>query len=226
MFDAVIFDFDGLILDTETPLYAAWQQTFEHYGVPPISLTEWSDSLGRADDDPQLLDPLDRLAELAPPGFDRSAAQARRRSFRDQLLDASPVLPGVHEVLDQAAALGIPVGIASSSPVDWLVRHLEPRGILDRFAVLSCAGNGVPGKPDPAVYLTACQGLGAVPHRSLALEDSPNGATAAKAAGMTCAVVPNDISRDLDLDHADRVVNSLLDISLRHGLAGPIGPAA
>ncbi len=110
--------------------------------------------------------------------------------------------------------LGVPVAIASSSPRDWIERHLTPRGLLNRFATMSCAGGGMAGKPDPAVYLDACRMLGADPTRSLAFEDSPNGVNAAKSAGMTCVAVPTAIGKLLDFTHADVVAESLADLTI------------
>lgn len=213
-FEAIIFDFDGLIVDTETPLFDAWAHTFERFGVEPIGLVEWSRSLGRHNDDPEMLDPLARLAESLGGSLDVADVQTIRRSIRDTMLDAQPTRPGVEALLDQAQTLDVAVGIASSSPLDWIERHLDARRLLERFPVISPAGDGVPGKPDPAVYLNACRSLGADPAKSLALEDSPNGAAAAKAAAMTCVVVPTDVSRDLDLSVADHVVSSLTEVRL------------
>ncbi|MCP5029407.1 MAG: HAD family phosphatase [Actinomycetia bacterium] len=209
MGQGLVFDFDGLILDTESPLYEAWVVTYEHFGVEPISLPEWSLSLGRHDDDPLMLDPYARLEEALGRRVDRAEVHGVRRGLGDQALDIAPLQPGVEALLDEAEALGLAVAIASSSPPEWIQRHLEPRGLLDRFPVLSCAGEGLPGKPHPAVYIEACRAIGADPTRSLALEDSPNGAHAAKAAGMACVIVPTVVSRHLDLDHADLVVTSL-----------------
>jgi HAD superfamily hydrolase (TIGR01509 family) len=214
VFEAVVFDFDGLILDTETPLYLAWAKTFQHFGAPPIDLAEWSVSLGRHDDDPAMLDPMDRLRDLLDRPLEETEVQTVRRAFCDELLEAMLVRPGVEALLDEADQLDVPVAIASSSPVAWIEQHLGPTGLRERFAVLSCAGHGVPGKPDPAVYLQACGAVGADPRRSLALEDSPNGTAAAKRAGMTCVVVPTEISRTLDFGQADAVLSSLDDLSL------------
>lgn len=214
MLDAVIFDFDGLILDTETPMYHAWRLTFEHFGVEPIPLARWSASIGLHDDDPAILKPARILQEELGHRVTEADIQAVRRNKRNNLLDDQPVMPGVMTLLDEAASLGIKVGIASSSPEEWIVQQLEPRGLIHRFPVVSCAGNGVAGKPDPAVYLNALEALGAEPDRSLALEDSANGATAALAAGMACFVVPNPITRHLDLSHADRVLDSLEQVTL------------
>ena len=210
---ALVFDFDGLMLDTEGPLVESWRILYERLGVDPIPIVEWGRSLGRDAKDPAQLDPLARLEQLTG-GPVHEELQAERRRVRDEMVDAAPIQPGVVELLDQAAARGIPVGVASSSPVSWIERHLGPRGLLDRFAVLSCAGNSVRGKPDPATYALACSSLGADPAESVALEDSPNGVRAAKAAGMTCIAVPNGVSRDLDVSHADLVVETLLDVDL------------
>ena len=211
---AVVFDFDGLILDTETPLYAAWQMTFAHYGQPAISVAEWSTSLGRHDDDPERLDPLRRLRELVGADLSDHEVQSIRRRHRDDLLDALPLAAGVEGLLDEADRLGVPVGLASSSPIDWIERHLTPRGLIERFSVLSCAGADVPGKPDPTVYLEACAAMNCDPAASIAFEDSPNGARAARAAGLTCIVVPTDLSAALNFDHANIVIDSLEHVTL------------
>jgi HAD superfamily hydrolase (TIGR01509 family) len=214
MLEAVVFDFDGLVLDTELPLFEAWRLTFVHHGVEPIGLEQWCVSLGRHDADPLRLDPLAILEDALGHPVDRPTVEAARRRRRNELIDAEDVLPGVERLLDEAEASGLPTAIASSSPPDWIETHLGARGLLDRFDAISCAGEGAPGKPDPATYLTACARLGVDPRCSLALEDSPNGVTAAKAAGLHCIAVPGAIGAHLDLSHADRVVGSLLDVDL------------
>lgn len=219
MFHAAVFDFDGLILDTETPLYEAWRWTFEQCGLKPIPIDEWALSLGRHDGDPLMIDPLERLrsqlSQETERDVDLDELQVVRRRRRDELLAKLPVRPGVVSLLDEATDLGIAVAIASSSPRDWIEERLGPHGLLERFSMLACAGDGVPGKPDPSVYLMACRALDAHPARSVAFEDSPNGVTAAKAAGMTCVAAPTDLGRSLNFAHADRVVGTLSEISLR-----------
>ena len=213
MIQALVFDFDGLMLDTEGPLVESWRVMYERCGVEPLSIEEWAGSLGLDDQDPAKLDPLGRLEQLTG-GPVPEQLQEERRRIRDEIVDAEPIRPGVEALLDQAGVLGVPVGVASSSPISWIERHLGPRGMLDRFAAIPCAGDGVRGKPDPATYALACERLDATPTRSVALEDSPNGIRAAKAAGMTCIAVPNGVSRDLDVTHADLVVSTLLEIDL------------
>lgn len=214
MYDCVVFDFDGLILDTETPQMVAWQLTYQHFGSLSLDLEAWTASLGRNANDPARFDPLEELRTEIGRHVPDSEIHQVLRAYRDDLLDKKPVLPGVLRLLDEADALDIPVAIASSAPISWIERHLLPRGLIERFPVLSCAGNGVPGKPDPAVYRTACEALRADPSRSLALEDSPVGTTAAKAAGLTCFAVPSGVSRQLAFGHADGVFASLEQISL------------
>ncbi len=213
-FKAVVFDFDGLILDTETPLFEAWAKTFNHFGVASISLEEWSLSLGRGADDPDVLKPMDRLRSLLERDLDDAEIRVVREAMRDQMLDEAPLRPGVIDRLDEADELGLPVSVASSSPLDWLEHHLGSRGLKDRFQYLSSPGDGIPAKPDPAVYLEACRVMGVSPTDAVAFEDSPNGSRAAKAAGMTCVAVPNGISANLDFSHVDRVVGSLEEVRL------------
>ena len=214
MLRAVIFDFDGVVLDTETPLFDAWARTFEHYGAEPISHALWTAAMGRHEDDPEALDPILLLTETVGATVDPAAVQQLRRVFRDEVLDASPLRPGVLDLLDRAGQLGLSVAIASSSPQGWIERHLRPRNALDLFPTLVCAGDGVPGKPDPAVYLEAARQLGVAPADCLAIEDSPNGVAAAKAAGAICIAAPTPVSSSLDLRAADLVVDSIEDIDL------------
>ncbi|HOT79511.1 MAG TPA: HAD-IA family hydrolase [Microthrixaceae bacterium] len=224
---AVVFDFDGLILDTETPLYDAWRTTFEHHGAEPIPLDEWLSSLGLHDDDPRRLDPFARLQAAVDRDLDSEEVQAARRVLKDTAIAAELLRPGVTGVLDQADELGLPVAVASSSSFEWVGGHLAGRGLLHRFATISCAENGVPGKPAPDTYLRACAAIGVAPTGALALEDSPNGVRAAKAAGLTCVAVPNPISRTLDYSHSDATLTSLeeLDLTLPIARYQPTAPS-
>ena len=198
--DGVVFDFDGLILDTEGPVFAAWQEEFEAHGCPPLTIEEWAAEIGTTGG----LDLVELIRTRATRPFDEDAMHARRRVRRDELLEQEVVRPGVLEWLDEADALGLPSAIASSSPRDWVEPHLERLGLLDRFAFISCFGDGdVVAKPAPDLYLAACAAIGVRPGSALAIEDSPHGIAAAKAAGMWCVAVPHEITVRLDLSHAD-----------------------
>jgi HAD superfamily hydrolase (TIGR01509 family) len=205
---ALVFDFDGLILDTEAPVFHSWRETFEAAGVS-LTLEEWSDTIGRANS----ADPADLLAERTGRPLDE-ARRAARKARRDELLAAEAVLPGVHDWLEDARRLGVPIGVASSSEVDWVAGHLERLGLLDRFACLTCFDGTLRGKPAPDLYLAVCDSLGVAPADALAVEDSGNGVKAAKAAGLRCVAVPHDLTRDHDLSGADLLVASLAEFPL------------
>jgi HAD superfamily hydrolase (TIGR01509 family) len=113
------------------------------------------------------------------------------------------------------------VGVASSSPRDWVEAHLSRLGLLGRFSALACHGDddGLAAKPEPDLYVEACRLLQVAPAMAVAVEDSPHGVRAAKAAGLACVAVPNEMTRLLDLDHADLVVSSLAEVSLDDALA-------
>ncbi len=222
--DALVFDFDGLIVDTEWPEYRSVAEVFEDHGLtfPP---QDWVHVIGSSWDVDWVGDLEGRLGRPV----DRDALQARRRArSRELRVDLAP-LPGVVELIDAAAAAGVALAVASSSSRDWVEGQLELLGLLERFALTRCLDDVERAKPAPDLYLAACTALGVDPARALALEDSANGTTAAKAAGMSCVAVPNRLTRYLDLSHADLVVESLahLDVStLRSVAARAAGPRA
>jgi HAD superfamily hydrolase (TIGR01509 family) len=211
MLQAVVFDFDGLILDTEWAIFESAQAAFEAHGHT-LTVEAWSTIIGtNGDTDTSWWGTVCAAAGVSD--FDlalfEAAYAAQDRSSRDSL----PALPGVVDLVEVLAASGVPLGVASSSSRAWLDRHLRRLGLLDRFGTLVGADvvGGI-GKPAPDVYLRACADLGADPARSVALEDSAHGATAAKAAGMTVVAVPSRITRFNDFAHADLVVRSLAEL--------------
>ncbi len=210
--EGLVFDFDGLILDTEGPVFVAWQEAFESHGCPPLTIEEWAAEIGTAGG----LDLVELLRSRARRPVDEAAMHVRRRARRDELLDREVARPGVHAWLDEADALALPLAIASSSPRDWVLPHLERLGLRERFAFVACFGDGdLAGKPAPDTYLAACEAIGVRPGAALAIEDSPHGVSAAKAAGLWCVAVPHEITERLDLSHADVRLRSLADTTLR-----------
>ncbi len=206
---ALVFDFDGLILDTEWPEFSTVRDEFATHGVS-LALEQWQQIVGRADH-PHWFDWLQ--GEVDEP-LDRKVIVERRRSRHYELIAAEVVRPGVVRLLDEAAAVGVPVGVASSSTVDWVEGHLDRLGVLHRFSVVRCRDHVARAKPSPDLFVAALAALGADPARSVALEDSHHGCAAAKAAGMFCVVAPNDVTRSQSFEHADLVVSSLADVSL------------
>ncbi|HEV7523561.1 MAG TPA: HAD-IA family hydrolase [Acidimicrobiia bacterium] len=206
----IVFDFDGLILDTEGPVFTAWREEFEAHGCPPLTIDEWSAEIGTSGG----LDLVALIRERATRPFDEDAMHARRRERRDELLRAEVVRPGVHAWLDEADALGLPLAVASSSPREWVEHHLENLGLRSRFRSVACFGDGLAGKPAPDTYLAACAAIEIEPRAAIAIEDSPNGVAAAKAAGLWCVAVPHAITHGLDLSDANLRLDSLADVTL------------
>jgi HAD superfamily hydrolase (TIGR01509 family) len=209
MISAVVFDFDGLIRDTEYPGFAAWAEVFAEYGTE-LTEEEHATTIGAHFDRWDLL--ASRVAGPLPPPEEIRAAKQDRHA---ELLAEALILPGVEAWFDEAEALGLPLAIASSSDSEWIAENLETLGITHRFKFVSCCDKGVPPKPAPDCYLAACHALGVEPTHALAVEDSANGIAAAKAAGLRCVAVPNRLTRLLDLSAADLQLASLADATLR-----------
>ena len=210
MIEAIVFDFDGLILDTETPDYESWRQTYADYGVE-LPLAAWRRNIGSSD----LFNPYLYLEEQLGRPLDRQAVHDRRKQRDNELLAAQTILPGVEAVLAEARRLGLKIGLASSSDHGWVDGFLDRLGLVDWFEAVCCSDdvNGR-AKPDPAVYVAAVQALNVDADRALALEDSPNGVAAAKAAGLYCIAVPNRMTDGLNFDQADLRLDSLAQAPL------------
>ncbi len=211
---ALIFDFDGLILDSESPDFQSWQETYRAYGGS-LSFSEWARWIGTIG----VFDPYAYLEVQVGHPVDRTAIRAQRRARFDELMAGQPILPGVRETIHQAKGLGLKLGIASSSSRDWIVSHLGPLGLEPYFDSLSSSDDVEHTKPDPAVYRVALEALKVEARQAIALEDSPNGVLAAKRAGIYCVAVPNALTRQLSLDHADLELDSLADLALEELLA-------
>jgi HAD superfamily hydrolase (TIGR01509 family) len=211
---AIVFDFDGTILDTEVPVYDAWQEIYVEHGCA-LAFDKWATCIGTAD----TFDPCDDLQEILGRALDAAALEARHRRRTDELIAAQAVRPGVREYLEAAARLGLALGVASSSSRRWVEGHLIRLGLRDCFAAVRCADDVPKVKPDPALYRVAVEALGVRPEDALALEDSPNGVLAAKRAGLTCVAVPNPLTARLDLSGADLRLASLAELPLAALLA-------
>lgn len=212
----MVFDFDGTILDTETPVFQAWHEVATRRGVKPIPLELWLQGIGLAED---AFDKRAWIQDQLGPDADMEKIDQERRQVRDDMLAALELRAGIETWIKACVTSGTPIAIASSSPYEWVSRHLEDRGLTELFGVVACAGNGVPGKPDPAVYLTACQELGVDPTDALAIEDSTHGVMGAKAAGLRCIAVPGPMTERMDFAHADWLVASLADLDVNEFIA-------
>ncbi len=206
----MVFDFDGTILDTETPVYESWAEAYRFAGAEPIALTTWLEHIGKADG--HGLDVRAILCEQLGVDAVPDTVEAHRQATRDEMVHGQQVRDGVLTWIDAARSGGTRLAIASSSPTSWVQHHLVRLDLVRHFPVVSCADLGIPGKPDPTVYVHACAGLQVDPTTALAIEDSTHGVSAALAAGMRCIAAPGPITMSMDFGHATVAVSSLADL--------------
>lgn len=207
---AVVFDFDGLVVDTETPEYTIWAEIFAEHGQE-LAVSEWGKSVGAA---PGTWTATEVLEGLIGP-YNKEAVKADHKArLAARTAEAKP-MPGVLDWVDDLKREGIPFGIASSSVAEWVDRFLAAAGLTGVFPVIVTRTDSLRAKPNPDLYLEACRQLNADPSRAAALEDSTNGIKAAKAAGMWGIAVPCSVTTTFDFSLADKVAPSLADFHLK-----------
>jgi HAD superfamily hydrolase (TIGR01509 family) len=206
----LLFDFDGLIVDTESSAFAAWSDVYREHGQE-LELERWSAGIGTLGG----FDPVHHLQELVEESLDHEVIRARAREHELTLVDAELLRPGVAEYLADAGRLGLAKAIVSSGSRDWIDRHLRRlERLYDWDAIVSADHDESRAKPLPTLYLEALAVLGLEPSEAVALEDSPNGVRAARAAGIFCVAVPNPTTASLGLEEADLVLDSLESMPL------------
>ena len=212
MIKALIFDFDGLILDTEMSSFQTWQEIYEEHDCQ-LPFSTWAICIGGST---ELFDPFEYLEQQIGRPVLREEIRLRRRLRHVQIVEEQPVLPGVEDYMLSAKRLGLKIGLASSSRHEWVDSHLTRLGLIDYFDSIKCFDDVKQSKPDPELYLAVLDALGVHGREAIALEDSPNGVIAAQQAGIYCVAVPNPVTRQLPLEHADLCLSSLGDVSLEH----------
>ena len=214
MIRALVFDFDGLILETEEPIYLSWLELYQKFGHQ-LSFEEWGSIIGTAHGD---FDPRKNLERCTGRPVPEDALKKRLQRETELILERQ-ALPGVETYLKDARCLGLKIGLASSSSCSWVTHHLERLGLIEYFQVIRASDDVKQTKPDPELYLSALAGLGVPASQAIALEDSPNGVAAAKNAGMYCVAIPNVLTRQLTLDQADLRLSTLEEMKLESLLA-------
>jgi HAD superfamily hydrolase (TIGR01509 family) len=207
---ALIFDFDGTVLDTEGAVYQSYQELYRDHGCE-LSLQRWSLGIGTTDGG---YDPYSDLEDLLGRKLDRNALRYRQRQREAELIASLPVLPGIEAYLKDARRLGLKVGMASSSSCAWITGHLARLGLLEYFDSILGRDDVHRGKPDPELYLDALKDLGVPADEAIVFEDSPNGILAGRQAGIFTVAVPNPVTRRLPVDGADLRLESLADLAL------------
>jgi HAD superfamily hydrolase (TIGR01509 family) len=218
-FSALIFDFDGLIIDSETPLFRIWQEIYIQNGAA-LTLEMWQHALGTQHG----FDPYADLAARSGVTLSRDEWVPRIREEHWRRCEDEPLLPGVADRLAEAAAMEMPAAVASSSSSAWVKPWLERHGLASGFATVCTRDDVKAVKPAPDLFLLASSRLGVPPRNCLVFEDSPNGLKAARAAGMWAVAVPNALTRPLELPSHDLVLGSLAEMTLRD-IAARLSPA-
>ena len=210
MLRALIFDFDGLIIDTESSVFECVGRAFADHGAE-LTLDVWMKIVGG---NAEGFDVYGHLEQLIGRPVDRDAIRQRVRAEANEIVATLPVRDGVEDYIHAARERGLLLGIASSSGRESVEPRLERLGLLAHFDTVKTSDDVAATKPEPELYLAVLDALGVAARDAIALEDSPNGVTAAKAAGLFCVAVPNDVTRAMPLDHADLLVGSLADLPL------------
>ena len=205
---ALLFDFDGLILDTESASRAGWEWAYREHGHE-LPEERWAKIVGTTG----AWSPMDYLEELVGEPLEREALNERRYAYELSLIEAEELRPGIADYLAAADERGLKRAIVSSSSRRWIDMHLAR---LEREvgwdAILTADGNHARAKPSPVLYLEALELLDVRADEAVVFEDSPHGVRAAKAAGIFTVAIPNAVTRDYGLEEADVVVQSLAEL--------------
>jgi HAD superfamily hydrolase (TIGR01509 family) len=202
--DAVIFDMDGLMIDSERVSVACWSQAAQELALPfPEGFWLRMVGLGDRDCERLLLQTVDAAQVAALFARCHDLYEARTQQ-------GLPLRPGILEILQLLHEHGIPRAVATSTRQPRASRKLAAAGLLPFFEVVVTSSDVSHPKPAPDIYLLVCERLGVPPSDALALEDSASGIVAAKAAGLTCIAVPQ--FAEIDVSAADRVIDSLEDL--------------
>ncbi len=211
MIKALLFDFDGLIMDTETPQVRAWEMIFAEQGVQ-FPLDIWvNDVVGSTSAN---FNPADYLSTATGRTYNLEALLEQARSNELETRSKLGALPGVLDIIADAKRLDLQLAIASSSPHRWVDGYLKQLDLSTTFDAIVCREDAQAVKPAPDIFLTALSALGVKAAEALIFEDSPNGILAANRAGVRVVAVPNLITKHASLAGADMVLGSLEELTL------------
>jgi HAD superfamily hydrolase (TIGR01509 family) len=212
--DALVFDFDGLLVDTETASLRAWQYLWRWHGLELDTSTFFASHGGDV-----TAQRYAALASAVGPGYDHDASDAQRMVYRKELHAALVLAEGIDRWLDEARELGLRLAVASSSPRHWIDEHLSHVGYLDRFELMACGDEVRAPKPAPDVYRLALSRLGVPADRAVAFEDTVHGLAAARGAGLRCVAIPHPHADPGLFTEADLLLTSATELSLASVLA-------
>lgn len=211
---ALIFDFDGTIIDTEESELNSWQFIFEQYGQT-LPLDQWHNRVGTND---WSYNPLLHLESLAGIKLNHANIIREREAKKTELLTQLKPLPGVLDWITTSKKLGLQLAIASNSSQNWVKGHLESLELLNYFDLIIAREHITHLKPNPEIYQLVLTKLNIVPDEAIAIEDSHHGVSAALAAGIRCIAVPNKILTHINFPQTFARTTSLADLSPHHFL--------
>jgi len=208
----VIFDFDGLILDTETVELNLWRKIFSEHDIQ-FDLESYLKTIGSITS--KTYEPSKILAEVVKNGETPSDIYRKvEKQIIDQL-DGEKPLPGVLKTIQTAKSMGIKTAVGSSSTLDWVKPHLVRLGIWNQFDTVVTFEDVNECKPSPKIFLKVLERLDVQPHNAIVLEDSENGVLAAKRAGIPVIVIPNEVTKNQDFTGAVLKLSTLEDLDLK-----------
>ena len=207
----IIFDFDGLICDSESTELRAWEALYNEYDLT-FPFDEYQKTIGSIHND---VPPLLLLKELGGDRVVLDDARNKMHRYHQELIEVEPLREGVLDYLEEASDLGLKIGLASSSPISRVGYHIERLKTRHFFECIRTFEDVEKTKPDPKLYLLTLECLGLQPGETIALEDSIHGVTASRAAGLLTIAVPNAVTKQFSFQDANITISSLSDLPLR-----------
>lgn len=210
----ILFDFDGLIVDTETAIYQAWDEFHQELGLE-LDVEYWSQYVGKSIEE---TDPVGALLDSLGKDIDRQEMRQNINQKEEKFVSQTKILPGVKELILKASGEGLKLAIVSSSDRDWVHQHLERLGLAAYFEQMATSDEVERAKPDPMLYHLGLEKVQLSKEKVIVFEDSPNGVLAAKQAGLFCIAVPNPLTKMLQFHknggQPDLVLESMTEFSL------------
>jgi HAD superfamily hydrolase (TIGR01509 family) len=206
---AIVFDFDGLIVDTENPGFISWEEIYQEFGAT-LRIEDWRLATGYVGG----FDPAIHLEKMLGRQLDWSHLVPKREKRNWELTLQAHVLPGIESLMRSARERHLPIGVASNSENGWVEGGLRRLGLRDYVDTVVTRDMVINPKPAPDIYLKTVQTLQVEPDHAVALEDSEPGCRAAKRAGLKAIAIPNRFSELQDLSFADLRVKSAAELNL------------
>lgn len=201
----IIFDFDGVLVDTEWAIYQSWVHLFRREGQT-IDIETYSPCLGAGYSH---WNPADYLESLTGKKYDWEVETPARQAMLEADLERMGLMPGAAELLQWCKEHDIPMAVASSSSRRWVAGWLEKLGIMDYFKGVFTRTDGFPVKPNPALFLAARECLDVPPEHCIIIEDSENGTISAARAGIPCVAIPNRMTKASNFSAATEQMSDL-----------------